>query len=128
MGIQIQNIGMNFNNNQMNMNIPNPNAMQMMQMQMMQMQMMMNMMNNNQWTLIFEEKNEKRTDIRISPDKTIREAINLYKIKSNTTEDEREMMFIHNGKRLHYDLKINQTGLVDNSIIIVVDPKDLIGG
>ena len=128
MGIQIQNIGMNFNNNQMNMNIPNPNMMQMMQMQ-----MMMNMMNNNmeydpnQWTLIFEERNDFKTYIRISPDKTIREAINLYKIRTNRTEDENEIKFVFEGKLLNYNLTIAQSNLKNNSKIVVLSINDIIG-
>ena len=120
------------NNMQMNMNIPNPNTMQMMQMQ-----MMMNMMNGsmesdpNQWTLIFEEREflkDKRTDIKISPDKTVREAINLYKIKSNKDTDKSKLVCIFNSKKLNYNSKINESGLVNGSIIAVIDPNNLIGG
>ena len=79
------------------------------------------------WNLIFEEKREKKkTTIIISPDKKVSEAINLYKIKSNTMDD-KTAKFIFNGKQLFYDLTISQSGLQNNSTISVVSIKSVIG-
>ena len=141
-------------NNQMMMNFlmqmqMNPQMMAMMnpQMSMMNnpqmMQMMMNnpqimaMMNNpagggnisiddNQgWNLVFEKKSGGPTiNLTISPEKTVTEAINAYKIKSM---QDGEMKFIFNGKELPYSLKICQSGLNNGSKILVISTKDVEG-
>ena len=79
------------------------------------------------WNLIFEEKKDKkRTVITISPDKTVNEAISLYKIKTGAKGNE-DFKFIFNGKQLFYELKISQSGLTDNSVISVISTKNVIG-
>ena len=77
--------------------------------------------------LIFEEKDYKNTVIYISPSKTFQEAINLYKIKANRANNE-DLIFIYNGKKLHKSLTIAQSGLIDKSIILVVDENEIMGG
>ena len=116
------NINLNNMNNQMMMNYlmqmqMNPQMMVMMMnnpqfMAMMNNQMMM--MNNvagggnisiddNQgWNLVFEKKSGGPTvNLTISPEKTVTEAINAYKLKSM---EEGQMKFIFNGKELPYSL------------------------
>ena len=73
-----------------------------------------------------KKKKKKKTTIIISPDKKVSEAINLYKIKSNTMDD-KTAKFIFNGKQLFYDLTISQSGLQNNSTISVVSIKSVIG-
>ena len=102
------------------------------------MMMNMNMMNmmpmnvsigdNQGWNLIFEEKQgNRRTIIRISPDKTVQEAINLYKIKTNKKNNE-NIKFIYNGKQLYPSLQLCQSGLSNNNVITVITLKEFIGG
>ena len=88
--------------------------------------MIMNNMQNdtiedyNDWNLIFENKlYSKKIVKRISPDKTIQEAINIYKIKVGQENDEHDR-FIYNGKILNYCLKISLSGLRNNAVITVV--------
>ena len=115
-------------NNQMMMNF------------LMQMQMnpqMMAMMNNpggggnisiddsQGWNLVFEKKSGGPTiNLTISPEKTVTEAINAYKLKSM---EEGQMKFIFNGKELPYSLKICQSGLNNGSKILVISTKDVEG-
>ena len=83
---------------------------------------------NDGWNLIFEEKQgNKRTIIRISPDKTVQEAINLYKIKTNKKNND-IIKFIYNGKQLFPSLPISQSGLSNNNVITVITLKEFIGG
>ena len=80
------------------------------------------------WNLVFEEKSGgKKTTIRINPDKTVQEAINLYKIKNGTKENF-SYFFIFNGKQLNYQLKISQSGLKNFDKITVISKLNLIGG
>ena len=96
-------------------------------MNMMNMNMNMNIGDNEGWNLLFEEKNGNRTiNITISPDKTVREAINLYKIKANQDANT-EMKFIFNGKQLANDLSLSQSGLQNNSKITVVSLQNVKG-
>ena len=74
----------------------------------------------------FREKNGKIINIYISPEKTIKDAIDLYKIKSGNNSE--ELMFIFNGKPLNPDRKISQSGLLNDSRIIVMNTKELYGG
>ena len=135
-------------NNMNNMNNP------MMMNYLMQMQMQMNpqmmaqfmaMMNNQQmmmmnnmagagnfslddsqgWNLIFEKKSGGGTiNLTISPEKTVQEAVNAYKIKSM---EDGQMKFIFNGKELPYSLKICQSGLNNGAKILVISTKDVEG-
>ena len=122
-------------NPQMSM-MNNPQMMQMMQMMMNNPQMMA-MMNNpggggnisiddsQGWNLVFEKKSGGPTiNLTISPEKTVTEAINAYKIKSM---QDGEMKFIFNGKELPYSLKICQSGLNNGSKILVISTKDVEG-
>ena len=136
--------------NQMMMNNPmmmnnqmNPMMMNQMMNNPMFMQMMMNMMqNNNQnmgnvnmdsnnpnaWNLIFEKKNGAQVvNIRVSPNETVQHAINMYKLKTNTTEKDDEIKFIFNGKQLNYSLTLAASGLSDASKITVISTKDVEG-
>ena len=93
----------------------------------------MNMMNENSvniddnkgWNLIFENQNDKQTyNIRISEQKTVQEAINMYKIKSGR---EGKMKFIFNNKELFAEMKICQSGLSNLSRILVISLQNLKG-
>ena len=132
--MQIQNLGtkINMKNNMMpNMNMNNM-KMQIPNIEFQNQNMMMNnnilgMMNNQsvELNLRFEERN-KQMIIIILPEKTIKEAIDLYKIKSgNNSQD---LIFIFNGKKLYPDLKIKQSGLVNGSRISVINQEDIMGG
>ena len=79
----------------------------------------------NGWNLIFEDQEKKKITIRISEQKLIKEAINLYKIKSLKTE--KKCKFIYNNKELCSDLKICQSGLQNASIITVIETGNLKG-
>ena len=136
--MNMNNMNMNNMNNQMMMNF-------LMQMQM-NPQMMVMMMNNPQfmtmmnnvagggnisiddnqgWNLVFEKKSGGPTvNLTISPEKTVTEAINAYKLKSM---EEGQMKFIFNGKELPYSLKICQSGLNNGSKILVISTKDVEG-
>ena len=93
----------------------------------MDMNMNMNIGDNQGWNLLFEEKNgESSITVTISPDKTVREAINLYKIKANKDANA-QMKYIFNGKQLAYDLTLSQSGLQNNSKITVVSIQNVIG-
>ena len=61
-----------------------------------------------------------------SPEKTIEEAINLYKIESDNNSE--NLKFIFNGKPLFPDLKIYYSGLENGSMIIVINTKEVYGG
>ena len=130
---------MNNMNNQMMMNYlmqmqMNPQMMaQFMTMMNNQQMMMMNNMaggnisidDNQGWNLVFEKKSGGGTiNLLISPEKTVTEAINAYKIKSM---QDGEMKFIFNGKELPYSLKICQSGLNNGAKILVISTKDVEG-
>ena len=129
-GNEIQKIGMNIdmkNGMQMNMNMNmQPNNINFMPMNPM-MEMMnnnfnqnmgVNNINSNVKSLIFEEdETKKRTIINISFEKTIEEAINLYRLKSGDKEKKR---FIFNNQILNPKLKIIDAGLNEISRILVV--------
>ena len=88
----------------------------------------MNQNNPNDWNLIFEKKNGNQiVNIYVSPDNTVQTAINLYKIKTNTTEKDDEIKFIFNGKQLNYSLTLSQSGLMNGSKITVISTKDVEG-
>ena len=129
------------NNPQMMAMMSNPQMMAMMNnpqmMAMMNNPQMMAMMNNpvgggnisvddsQGWNLIFEKKSGGPTiNLTISPQKTVTEAVNAYKLKSM---EEGQMKFIYNGKELPYSLKICQSGLNNGSKILVISTKDVEG-
>jgi len=128
------------NMNMMNMNGMNPmmmNNMNMMNMMNMNgMNMGMNMMNMNQnmnmgdaqgWNIIFEEKSgNARVNITLSSDKKVIEAINLYKLKANRSNEE-NIKFIFNGKTLATELSLSQAGLTDNAVITVIGTQNVKG-
>jgi hypothetical protein len=75
-----------------------------------------------------KKKNGAQTiNIRISPDSTVQNAINLYKLKTNTTERDDEIKFIYNGKQLNYALSLSASGLMNGSKITVISTKDVEG-
>ncbi len=139
---------MMMNNNPMMMNMMNNPMMMNMMNNPMMMMMMMNMMNGgnmggnmgnvgnvniesnnpNDWNIIFEKKNGAQIiNIRISPDSTVQNAINIYKLKTNTQEKDDEIKFIYNGKNLNYGLKISESGLINGAKITVISTKDVEG-
>ena len=142
MGMNGMNMGMNGMNPMMmnNMNGMNPmmmNNMNMMNMMNMNgMNMGMNMMNMNQnmnmgdaqgWNIIFEEKSgNARVNITLSSDKKVIEAINLYKLKANRSNEE-NIKFIFNGKTLATELSLSQAGLTDNAVITVIGTQNVKG-
>ena len=144
MNMNNMNINLNNMSNQMMMNYlmqmqMNPQMMAMMMnnpqfMAMMNNQMMINNIagggnisidDNQGWNLVFEKKSGGPTvNLTISPEKTVTEAINAYKLKSM---EEGQMKFIFNGKELPYSLKICQSGLNNGSKILVISTKDVEG-
>jgi hypothetical protein len=77
------------------------------------------------WNLIFEKKNgNQMISVLISPEKTVQEAVNAYKLKSMQFG---EMKFIFNGKQLPYSLKISQSGLENGSKILVITTSEVEG-
>ena len=79
----------------------------------------------NEMNLIFVYESIKHS-ISISPEKTVMEAINLYKNKfGNNSKD---LIFFYNGKKLYPRLKIGEAGLIERSEIIVVNAHKLVGG
>ena len=79
----------------------------------------------NGWNLIFENQTTKTSiPIRISEQKYVKEAINMYRIKSGTKENHR---YIFGGKELYPDMIICHTGLKNFSRILVISTL-LIGG
>ena len=94
----------------------------------------MNMMNtdsvnledNKGWNLIFENQNDRTTvNIKISENKTVKEAINLYKLKSNRTKE--KLKFVFNNKELFSEMRICQSGLNNMSKILVISLQNLKG-
>jgi len=81
------------------------------------------------WNLIFQRKMsrtnvEQTINILIDPDKLFIEAVNMYKIKTGSTDN---FKFIFNGKDIIKELKISQTGLMNNSTITVISLSDVEG-
>ena len=106
----------------------------------MQLNMNMQMMNNKindinsmddndsiKWNLMFErQKTAEIINVIISPEKTIQDAINLYKIKSGDNKE--GLKFIYNGRQLYPNLKICESELGKLSKILVIDADKIIGG
>ena len=81
----------------------------------------MNQMYPGIWNLIFEDRcSFRKIVVHISPEKTVQEAINLYKIKSGN--DSSNCKFIYNGRQLKKKKKIQSSGLQDNSVIGLYKP------
>ena len=113
-----------------NMNMMNPMG----GMNMMNQMGGMNMMNtdsvklddNKGWNLFFENQNDRKIiTIKISENKTVKEAINMYKIKANRTNE--KLKFVFNNKELFDEMKICQSGLNDHSKILVISLQNLKG-
>jgi len=126
---------MNINNNMQNMAMGMNNMMGIQNMNMlMPMNGIMNNMNfgipglnledHDGWNLLFENQWDKKfVTIRISEKKQVKEAINMYKIKSNNN---RECKYRFNNKELIPEMKICQSGLNNFSKILVISVKDLL--
>jgi hypothetical protein len=120
---------MMMNQNMMNMGMPN-----MMGMPMGNMAAMGNMagmgnlpgMDDSQgWNLIFENQNDlSNIIVTISEQKTIKEAISMYRLKANRTD---ECKFLFNSKQLYPEMRICESGLKDKSKILVVSIQNLKG-
>ena len=77
------------------------------------------------WNLFFTKKDSgQKLLIQVKPDESVSEAISRYKIKA---VDDKESKFIFNGKQLDTSLKISQSGLQNNSEILVLSTSDVIG-
>ena len=70
---------------------------------------------NEGWTIKYE-KDGTETTLKISPDKTILEAGNVYKLKANIKS---ELKYKYGSKYLDSSLQLCQSGLVDGSTINV---------
>ena len=80
--------------------------------------------NDEEWTLIFENQEYKETcNIKISREKSLGEAFNLYKL---TTRRDETMTFAFNGYEIPDDLKICESGLYNFSKIIIPSKWTLI--
>ena len=131
----INNMMNNINDNIQNINMGMNN---MIGMQYMNMPMPMNgMINNinigmnnfsedvNGWNLIFEDNMYRNSiPVRISEQKSIKEAIKIYLLKSGITD---KCKFIFNTELLP-EMKICDSGLTNMSKIIVICGKPVIGG
>ena len=127
--MKMNNMMNNINNNIQNINMEMNNMMGMQNM--MNMPIPMNEVINNMnigmpitledtygWNLIFEEQNRKTCcSIRISEQKTFKEAIDLYLLKSGNNDVYR---FICNNKELLPEMKICESGLTNMSKILVI--------
>ncbi len=79
------------------------------------------------WNLLFENQNNRQiVNIKISPDKYVKEAISAYLLKINETNVD-DFKFIFNNKRLFPEMKISQTGLINGSKILVISQRNLKG-
>ena len=79
---------------------------------------MQNQLNKKTWNLLFDVHNYGRViNIKIDPDKTCKEAIDMFKLKIGFDDNFR---FIFNNKILIPEMKINQSELKDFSKILVI--------
>ena len=79
------------------------------------------------WNLLFENTNNRKIiNIRISPDKLVKEVISAYLLKINET-NAGDFRFIFNNKPLQGEMKISQTGLNNGAKILVISQKNLKG-
>ena len=96
--------------------------MMLMQQQMFQQQMNITIDDENWWDLTFEDCNSKEvTNIRISNEKLVKEAISMYMLKSGRTD---KCRFIFNHQYLFPEIKINQSGLNHKSRILVLSTQN----
>ena len=94
---------------------PGMNNMNMMNMGMMNLSQKNTIEDDEGWTITYV-KDETETTIKISPDKTILEAGNIYKLKTNLKG---EMKYKYGDKYLDCSLQLCQSGLVNNATIFV---------
>ena len=100
--------------------------MMLMQQQMFQQQMNITIDDENWWDLTFEDCNSKEvTNIRISNEKLVKEAISMYMLKSGRTD---KCRFIFNNKNLFPEIKIKHSGLNNKNRILVLSLDNLRGG
>ena len=118
------------NNN--NMNIFNPmynnnniNLVQQQQMQMIPNQLMFQQQPKEKVfiTLLFRKRNEKPLFIQCHMDEKIRDVIQKYRNVSMTPDNHEK--FIYNAKALHLDLTVEESGLQNNSVILVLEFKNV---
>ena len=106
----------------MNMNMEMPLFPNFMQMNQMMNNIIQNMMGNNfgsdEYINLVFVLHSKITNFTISKQKTVQEAINLFRLKSGNND--KDLKFIFEGRTLNPELKIIETGLKDGSKIIVV--------
>ena len=120
---------MNINNNMQNMAMGMQGMNMFMPMNGMMNNMNFGMQNLNQedpeeWTLRFDKPGREKVYVKISKEKLFKEAINLYKSKSN---DAQNNSFIFNANKLSPEVKICESGLKNNSYIVVISNDDIIG-
>ena len=73
---------------------------------------------DNAWNLIFENLEDKKSvTIRISEQKLVKEAINMYFLKTGITD---QCKFIFNTKPLNPEIKISHSGLINFARIYVI--------
>ena len=75
------------------------------------------------WNLIFEN-NRVRINIVISERKLVKDAIDMYRVKTRNKEN---CIFIYNNRRLPESLTIAQSGLINNSRILVLSLSNVCG-
>ena len=118
------------NNN--NMNIFNPmynnnniNLVQQQQMQMIPNQLMFQQQSKEKAfiTLLFRKRNEKPLYILCHMDEKIRDVIQKYRNVSMTPDNHEK--FIFNAKPLHLDLTVEESGLLNHSVILVLEFKNV---
>ena len=118
------------NNN--NMNIFNPmynnnniNLVQQQQMQMIPNQLMFQQQSKEKAfiTLLFRKRNEKPLYILCHMDEKIRDVIQRYRNVSMTPDNHEK--FIFNAQLLHLDLTVEESGLQNNSVILVLEFKNV---
>ena len=78
------------------------------------------------WNLLFENQNDSQSYIiRISEQKTFQKAIDKYRALSMNIE---RCQFIYNSKQIFPEMKICETGLLNNCKITVISTGNLRGG
>ena len=77
------------------------------------------------WNLVFENQNDRQSyPVTISEQKTIKEAISMYRVKSGNNDP---CKFIVNSKELYPEMRICESGLNNNSRILVISTRNLKG-
>ena len=80
---------------------------------------------NNNLNVIFKVKDIGTINIQIQYDQKVAELINKYRGKTGDKEPKRK--FIFNGKTLNPSLSCAEAGLTNNSIVFVLNTKDVEG-